>query len=159
MPVVYFWVSMKNHELRPVVPKHFSSALCLETSSEMTYCEVKLPQKIPRDLYNLNYDNIPLKLIFRKKQIFDVKKSILWFFAKLSIFHLKKSLEKTNSDFSEKLFEELQELKSILTIYFNEKVNNFTKNQEIDFLHQISVFSQKSVSEEYYLSLHKSLHT
>ena len=66
---------------------------------------------------------------------------------------MKKSLEKSNSDFSEKLFEELQELKSILTIYFNENVDNFTKNQGIDFLHQISVFSQKSVSEEYYHNL------
>ena len=66
---------------------------------------------------------------------------------------MKKSLEKSNSDFSEKLFEELQELKSILTIYFNENVDNFTKNQEIDFLHQNSVFSQKSVSEEYYHNL------
>ena len=66
---------------------------------------------------------------------------------------MKKSLEKSNSDFSEKLFEELQELKSILTIYFNENVDNFTKNQGIDFLHQISVFSQKSVSVEYYRNL------
>ena len=101
-------------------------------------------------LYNLNYDNIPLKLIFRNKTDFWCKKSISWFLAKLSIFHLKKSLEKSNSDFSEKLFEELQELKSILTIYFNEKVDNFTKNQENDFLHQISVFSPKICSEEYY---------
>ena len=66
---------------------------------------------------------------------------------------MKKSLEKINSDFSEKLFEELQELKSILTIYFNENVDNFTKNQEIDFLHQISVFSAKICLEEYYHNL------
>ena len=63
---------------------------------------------------------------------------------------LEKIIKKTSSDFSDKLFEEFQELKSILTIYFNENVDNFTKNQEIDFLHQISVFSPKICLEEYY---------
>ena len=34
-----------------------------------------------------------------------------------------------------------------------ENIDNFATNHEIDFLHQISVFSQKSVSEEYYHNL------
>ena len=54
IPVVYLWVCMKNHDLRSVVPKLFSSgsALCFKTRSEMSHCEVKLSQKIPRGLYN-----------------------------------------------------------------------------------------------------------
>ena len=74
-------------------------------------------------------------------------------FCKIINISLEKIIKKTNSEFSDKLCEEFQELKSILTIYFYENVDNFTKNQGIDFLHQISVFSQKSVSEEYYHNL------
>ena len=68
-------------------------------------------------------------------------------------FTWKNHHNKTNSDFSDKLFEELQELKSILTIYFNENVDNFTKNQEIDFFSSIFCFFPKKVSEEYYHNL------
>ena len=49
MPVIGFLVSMKNHKLRSVVPKLFSSSLCFNTSSKMSHCVVKLPQKIPRE--------------------------------------------------------------------------------------------------------------
>ena len=61
-----FWVSMKNHDLRSVVPKLFSSALCLKTSSEMSHCEVKLPQKIPRDRSLRVYPENPFDLKFLK---------------------------------------------------------------------------------------------
>ena len=52
---------------------------------------------------------------------------------------MKKSLENNK----------LQEFQSIMTIYFNENIDHFTKNEEIDFLHQFSGFPQKSVSQEY----------
>ena len=42
----------------------------------------------------------------------------------------------------------------VFKLFFLKKnIDNFATNHEIDFLHQISVFSQKSVSEEYYHNL------
>ena len=76
MPVIYFWVSMKNHDFRSVVPKLFSNALCLLTSSEMSNCGVKLPQKIPRGPSQVQSIEI-LKSIFslyRQKWTSKVKK-------------------------------------------------------------------------------------
>ena len=83
--------------------------------------------------YNINYDNILLKTISGKKQKFDVKNGCHDFLQNDQYFTWKNHQKKTNSDFSDKLFDELQELKSILTIFLLKMSIISQKNQEIDF--------------------------
>ena len=83
--------------------------------------------------YNINYDNILLNPISGKKQKYDVKNQSHDFLKNYQCFAWKNHQKKTNSDFSDKLVEELQEIKSILTIFFNENVDNFTKIRRLIF--------------------------
>ena len=103
-------------------------------------------------LNNLDYDNISPKLIFRKKQKFNEKNQspdfceiIYIFIKKIVRIDLISCNSSTNlSEKSELVFSD---------DFFKQNIDNFSKNHEIDFLHHISVFSQKSDSEEYYHSL------
>ena len=104
-------------------------------------------------LYNLNYVNIPLKLIFGKKQKFDVKNQspdFLWNYQhfdqnKLSGLTLILAILQIISQKNLSLF--------FLMIFSNEILIILQKIMSWIFLHQISVFSEKSVSEEYYDNL------
>ena len=91
------------------------------------------------NLYNLNYDNVPLKLFLGKNWKFDTKNQSHDFFEIINIFH-EKSLENNKFRFLINYLKNCKNLSQYMTIYFNENIDNFTKNEKIDFLHQFSVF-------------------
>ena len=63
---------------------------------------------------------------------------------------MKKSLGNNKVRFLTNYLKNFKNLSQFMTIYFNENIDNFTKNEEIDFLHQFSVFLQKLVSLEFH---------
>ena len=84
-----------------------------------------------------------------KKQKFDAKNQSHDLLQIINIFHEKNNLKTTNSDFWQIIWI-IARIKVNHDNLLNENIDNFTKKLGDWFLHQFSVFSQKSISPEYY---------
>ena len=56
---------------------------------------------------------------------------------------MKKSLGNNKVRLLTNYLKNCKNLSQFMTIYFNENIDNFTKNEETDFLHKFSVFPPK----------------
>ena len=99
--------------------------------------------------YNSSYDGISLKLIFGKNRNLMQKINLMICCEIINIFHEKNNSKTTNSDFWQILWI-IARIKVNHDNLLNENIDNFTKKSGDWFLHQFSVFSEKSIFPEYY---------